>query len=114
MKTDNKKLTKATKLVFDSLEVEDFVTVDKSGNVLIDFKKIPAERLKVLQEECSYIERTEVWKILTNSIGMVAKDRMFNKSETFDDMLVGKITLYVISLQIGIMNKLRDYLGAPE
>lgn len=106
MKTNNKKLTKDTQKQFQSIEVEDIIEI-KNGELFVNLSKIPEENAKSLKEEAIMIERTQLWKILTNAIRMKAQDVMFNKSETFDDMLVGKITLYVLSLQEGIMSKVK-------
>ena len=110
MKTNNKKLTKDTQKIFEALTPEDIIEI-KNGEVFVNLLQIPEENLKSLKEEIDFIERTQMWKIITNAVGMKAKDQMFNKSETFDDMLVGKITLYVLSLQEGIMSKIKNYLS---
>lgn len=67
--------------------------------MFIQGKKITDSELKMLKEESSYILRTRLWSILTNSLKDQAKKSMFERSKSWEDMLFGKAMLYNLDVQ---------------
>ena len=89
------------------LEPSDIIT--KTGNELfIDGKKLTREEIRLLSEEIGYIKRSAILKILTNNLVSTAKEMMFEKAQTFDDMIKGKMILYTIDIQEKIMKLIED------
>lgn len=63
--------------------------------------------LKNLKEEIEFLEHTQIWKILTNSLREEARMVMNEKAKDFNDMMSGKMLLYAIALQEQVINKLK-------
>jgi len=74
------------------------------GKVYLGGNIMPKEEFKILQAEVKYIEKTKFWEIITNYIPEQAKQIMFEKSTTFDDMKTGKAMLYNLDLIIKLKN----------
>jgi hypothetical protein len=73
----------------------------------LDGKQISPLELKNIREEIKFIEHSQLWEILTNSVRDIARLKMNERAESFDDMRWGKSILYVIALQEKIINKLK-------
>ena len=54
---------------------------------------------QLLREEAKMLVKMRLWSILTNTLKAQAQKTMFEKAETFDDMVAGKTMLYNIDIQ---------------
>ena len=61
-------------------------------------KKITANQLNNLVQEAMMLERTQIWKLFTETTKHAADNSMFRASKTFEDMHYGKALLHAISL----------------
>ena len=86
---------------------EDIFLIDKSGKIYLGGYAITDKELKSLQEEISYLEKTRIWGVLTNTIANDARQRMFENAISFDDMRAGKMTLYAIALMKKVINLIK-------
>ena len=100
-----KKQTAKTILYVDS---KDIYTVAKTGGIYIGELPITKDELKSLQEEIKFLEKTRIWSILVNTMAEKAKEIMFEKSETFEDMRTGKAMLLNIRQMKKIMAELKS------
>lgn len=93
---------------FYKLPIEkDILTIDqRSGVVVREGRVISGQELINLRQEAEYFKNTELYKIMISTPSHHAKEIMYNKSTSFNDMLGGKFVLYTISLQENIINKL--------
>lgn len=79
-------------------------TSDKTGRSLfLETKKIPPERIGELKGDVMFLKKSQIWKILTDTIKYMAQETMFTKSKTYEDMITGKMMLYNISLMERIL-----------
>ena len=61
-----------------------------------------------LRHEANQIKQTRLWSILTNTLVHQAHQKMFEKAESFDDMVAGKTMLYNIDIQKKIVEILSN------
>lgn len=61
-------------------------------------KKIKEADLKLLKDEASMIQRTQLWKMLTEAKKNAAHTHLFKGMKTLDDSHYGKAILYAISI----------------
>jgi hypothetical protein len=80
--------------------------IDKQGRVYLGEHLMSKQEIKSLQEEIKFIEKSQFWNIIMNSLPEQAKRIMFEKSETFDDMKTGKAMLR----NLDIIDKLKDLI----
>lgn len=81
----------------------------EKGFVFLGGEKLTPEQIMNLKSEAEIILTSTMWKIFYNSIGDIARKAMFEKSETFQDMLSGKMLLYHLSLQKNILDLFKKY-----
>jgi hypothetical protein len=92
------------------VEPKDIYTVTKTGSVYLGEFPVTKDELKTLQEEIKYLEKTRIWSILVNTVSDKAKEIMFEKSETFEDMRTGKAMLLNIRQMKKILTELKSIL----
>lgn len=102
IKTKNQLL----KDIFCASVPDDVITFDKIGNAYVNSEKLDETQLDVLKSEAAFIVKSRLWTLITNSLAETAKKTMFEKSESFDDMMSGKMLLYAIDVQRKIIEKL--------
>ena len=93
------------------IDKKSIITHDKiKGLVFIGGEMVTdPSRLSNLKSEADFILNSDLWKIISETITYMAHQRMFIKSETFDDLLSGKMWLYHVSIQKEILDILKSY-----
>jgi hypothetical protein len=92
------------------VKIEQVIMVNEIGQVKIDGRIISGGELKALQEEAKAFQIFRLKTVLLNTPKSIAETRMFTDSKSWDDMLAGKLMLYVIDVQETIIQKI---LNAP-
>ncbi len=82
---------------------EDVVSITKDGKVHLGDDVVTEAELKNLVAEASFIKRTRLWSLMTETLRLDAQQRMFNNSTSYQDMLNGKMMMYNISVQEKIL-----------
>lgn len=86
--------------LFNGVSEKDFLVFDKNKNLfLIDGKKVSNSTLKIIKEQAKYIKNSVTFDLLLKEMKSVSHLRMFEKSETPNDLLAGKMMLYNIEVQ---------------
>lgn len=80
---------------------------EKTGQIFLGGERIEKELIPTLNSEATFIKESQLWSILSNTIGDIARKTMFDKSQNFDDMLKGKMLLYQLSIQNKIIDTFR-------
>lgn len=93
------------------VSLDQIITVNDAGQVKIDGNIITPQELLALQQEIRVFQNLRLKTILLNTPKALAEQRMFRDAKTWDDMLAGKLTLYVVDIQENIMNSI---LLAPQ
>lgn len=97
----------ALKNVVNAPVSSDIVTVAKDKtHLLIDNEKITDAELANLHAEYLTIRKFRLWNLVTNTIRDQAKKMMFENAKSYDDMLAGKMMLYVLSVQENVLENI--------
>ena len=65
---------------------------------ILPWQKLSHEERLVLVEEARLIKSTKLFERLLVSMDTTARKRMFDKSQSWDDMYFGKATLYTVDV----------------
>ena len=98
------------KHIFNAVVIDDIVSFEGRGTkflVKINGITLTDQELRSLREESRYLVNTRIWKLITSTLADDAKQRMFEKSKNFDDMVAGKMALYTVDMQ----NKMVDIIA---
>ena len=69
-------------------------------------KKINTNQASQLRNEAQMLKKMQLWKIITETLKNTARLKMFERSESFDDMKYGKSMLYSCDVMEQIVDKL--------
>lgn len=75
-----------------------FTRNKETGQIFLGGELITEAELANLRQEVSMLETMRVWSILQNTTTDIARLKMFEKAESFEDMRWGKALLYVRDL----------------
>lgn len=91
------------------IEAKDVFSLDRTRVVAkIDGLELTHQEKINLKNEVRFFNESRLKKILMDSIYDIARKTMFEKSETFDDMLQGKMMLFNISVQKNILQLIEN------
>ena len=82
----------------------------RQGKVFLGGNPIPESTVKALAEEAKWWKQSNLDTILVETLKNTAQRAMFDKSQTFQDVLSGKLLLYAIDTQrklIDMLSKMR-------
>jgi len=96
------------KNLFNTVTEDDILKV-RQGGVYLRGRKLDKDTLAALQEDAEKYSESTLWKIISNEVKQVSNLRMYEKGTTSDDILAGKIALYVLEVIEKIQKRLRDY-----
>lgn len=74
-----------------------------TSRLQLDGKDINETELANFKQEVSFFRNSRLWNIFNESLKSQAREIMFTRSETFDDMKSGKMMLYNLSIMDNIM-----------
>lgn len=77
---------------------EEVLTVLPTGRMLHRGKLLPPEDEELIRREAESIRRSFLWKLLLNTVRYEANKRIFEESETTQDLVIGKSALWVVQL----------------
>lgn len=92
------------------VNLEQIISINNAGQVKIDGRVISEQELVALQQEVKAFQTFRLKTILMNLPKAHAESKMFIEAKNWDDMLIGKMMLYNISIQ---ENAMLGILTAP-
>jgi hypothetical protein len=95
------------KNLLNAITLSDIIKYDK-GQWSINGRGMTIEEMEAIKEEAKFISKTRIWALLQGTLAEEAKDRMFNKARTIDDIMWGKALLYNLDLQNQIISTLKN------
>jgi len=93
--TSHEALTELVKDKFNTISEDDILKETKDG-WLFEGEKIPHEVVKVLSGQADAILRMKAWEVVKKDIKYISNKTMFLKSESENDLIAGKLMLYLI------------------
>ena len=97
------------KNVYCSIDPLNVFTHNKAGLLMCNGEQLTEAEISSLQEEIKFLTKTRIWGILTNTLKDMARQTMCENSQTWDDMLTGKMMLFNISIQENVLKLIQDY-----
>ena len=86
------------KQLLNGIREEDVLRTNGYGKIVHRGKVLPDETVQALQADAEKLKTSVALKLILDDMQYLAQQTMFDKSETFDDMLFGKAQLYVIDI----------------
>ena len=81
------------------VDENNIISFDKKGRVYVNKRMLTPQELRNLKEEVKFFETSQLWEIMVNYINNDVSKKVFEKSLTITDMVVGKTILYTINVQ---------------
>ena len=75
------------------VNADDIFTYSPKGILYLEGKPMTEGEIRSLQNEIKFLEETRIWKIYQGTLGQQAKDRMFEKAQSYEDLWSGKLML---------------------
>jgi hypothetical protein len=92
--------------VFKAANPDYILRWNKAGGLFLRNKPIPETQLRNLQSEVKFLKKSSIWPVLTETLVADAYERMFMKSQNFEDMRSGKMELLAVATMEGIINRI--------
>lgn len=74
-------------------------TLDASKRPVLDGEPLTFEQLSNLDREAKYIQSTQLWKVLTDTLTAYGQKMIWERSKTIEDLASGKMVLYTVDVQ---------------
>lgn len=97
----------ALKELFNAVTTNDFLFA-KNGKLHIGNKELTKEQTESLKTQANTILHLELYELLIKQIQIAANRRMFEHSQSWEDMIFGKAVLYVADLMTKKLKHLSD------
>jgi hypothetical protein len=75
------------------VNAEDVFTYTPQGTLFFGGKQLTEGEIRSLQNEVKFLEETRIWKVYQETLANQARERMFNKAQSYEDMYSGKLLL---------------------
>lgn len=95
------------------VDYKSVITVSKSGLMYIGKERIDESKLANLKSEAEFLSKSDIWKLLNETMRYYAYERMFVKSNSIDDILSGKMWIYHLDTQEKILTMLKNPVNPP-
>jgi len=96
------------KNLFNGITEDDILRIVSREVVFYKGKKLPQEDVERIKNEAERFIKSPLWRYLHDEVRYQANLRMFNKSQTVDDILAGKMALWVLEVIRKKLNVLRQ------
>ena len=80
--------------LFNAVSDEDILQIKGPNSWWMRGKRLDIQRIERLREQALYIKNSTLWKLMIQEIKYQSNLRMFERSNSPDDMLAGKTMLY--------------------
>src|SRR3990167_10119432 len=92
--------------LFNSIDENDILAFGKRGGVYLKGKKLDIESVMIIKEEADKFSNSTIWKLIEKQVKFAANLRMYNKSLSPEDMIAGKMALFVLKTIRETLNRL--------
>lgn len=97
-----------TRKLLPIIDPRDIVVFAKNGMIFVGGEQMGDAELRAMKEEIKFLEETKTWKLLTNYLNNQARLKMFEESQSFQDVLIGKMMLYNTNVQKEILERIKN------
>lgn len=101
---------KLVESLLTGIDEKSVLTVDENrGLIFIGGEQIDDARMLNLKSEAEFLLKSDVWKVIHETVKHIAQKAVFIDSESLADLQKGKSILYTLSTQSNILKKLVSY-----
>lgn len=68
------------------------------GKFMLRGREVTKEEMKVIKQDADIFKNSLIWNVLRRELQLAANERMFDKSQTIEDIVFGKAMLYNLDL----------------
>lgn len=86
------------KHLYRTITERDLLRQNKSGRLFIGDKMLNREQEENIREEAERLQNSVLWKLLVLDVKHNALQKTLHKAETIDDVIAGKLMLYIIDV----------------
>ena len=97
-----------TKKLLPTVEANYVLKFDKLGNVFLGDMKLTKPEMMMLKREAEILDDILIWKYIVNTLNDKVSKRVFQSSQTLEDLVIGKSILWTLNLQQEIKDKLKS------
>jgi hypothetical protein len=88
--------------------LEQVIRQGQDGTVWLGRDRLTDTDISSLKAEAKALSESRLWVILQSTVGELARQTMFEQSQTFNDMLSGKLMLYSLQKIAKIVSLIKD------
>ncbi len=77
---------------------ENDVLRNYKGKFFIGRHEVPEVRIKAMIAEAKAMQKTELWGLLIKDMKLLSNQKMYERSQTVDDMIFGKAMLFITEI----------------
>ena len=85
------------KNLFNMIDENDILQI-RGNAIMFKGRRLEPERLQKIKDDAEQFAKSTIWQLLSNEVKFEANQRIYTKSQTVDDILAGKITLYILEI----------------
>jgi len=82
------------KRFFNAVTDKDILKINKRGEIRVGEHLLPEEDVRAVVEQANTIHQMMLWSFLSKDLKYRANEAMYNKSQTIEDMIMGKALLF--------------------
>ncbi len=95
------------------VNAEDVFTYNPKGFLFLGGKLMTEGEVRSLQNEIHFLEETKIWEIYQSTLAQQAKERMFEKAQSYEDMFSGKLMLKNLEVLRDINKIIKSWKPIP-
>ena len=90
-------LTQTVRNLFNTIDTDDVLKI-VGNSITCCGKPLNEGEYKLLTAEATNFLNSRIWKVLSKDVAYRAKEAMFEKAKTEEDLTAGKMCLYVLDI----------------
>ena len=89
---------------------EDDILEIRDGKIFQGKRQMTTAEIQSITAEAEMLKSMDLWKILINTGKFEANKRMYNQSQSYDDMFFGKAVLWIVDIfEKKVENIIREF-----
>jgi len=105
-----KKFQRMTKRLFNNVTAQDILVWNSQNRTFqVGDKLLPANTSRSMVEQAKAIKAFDLWELLVKDMQFQANLRMYNQSQSYDDMIAGKWMLYTLHEMEKVLDRISKH-----
>jgi hypothetical protein len=86
----------------------DVISFNKMGEIFFDGQKLSDIQKSNLKSEASFLEESMLWNVMNKYFLRLARNKVYNESNSLEDMAYAKTVLFTLDVQKTLVDKLKN------